>query len=130
SGQRRRQHMHRIGLITLGVALLLGQPAAAADGKAPPACSGTNMLDELQGTEVHARILAGAGAQENADALLWKIEQGDKPASYLFGTVHLTDERLSAHSPVLKAAFAGSRRLVLELDDMSSGNFMKAFVRL
>jgi uncharacterized protein len=118
-----------IALLALGLALLLGQPATASDQQAPPSCRGTNMLDEMQGTEPHARILAAAAAAENSSALLWRIERGDKPASYLFGTVHLTDDRVSDHSSTLKAALAGSRRLVLEIDDLSPGSFMKAFVR-
>jgi uncharacterized protein len=119
----------RIGLLCC-LALtcaLLARPALASEG--PPTCGGANMLDELQGTEAHARIVSRAEAHENADALLWKIEQAGKPLSYLFGTVHLTDARLIAHSPTLKAALAGARRLVLELDDLSPDAFMRTFVR-
>ena len=77
------------------------------------------MLEELKGTDAHARILAVAAATENADAILWKIEHGGRPPSYLFGTMHLTDERITKHSPAVQAALGSARRLVLEIDDFS-----------
>ena len=53
------------------------------------------------------RIMAEAAATKNAGAILWKIEKEGRPASYLFGTVHLTDERVTTLSPAVKA---GARR--------------------
>lgn len=121
--------MRFIQIIALGLAVVLAQPAHATDGGTPPTCRGSNMLVEMQGSDAHARILSAAAEVENTEALLWKIEHAGKPVSYLFGTVHLTDDRVVPQSPAWKAALAGSRRLVLELDDMSSANFMRAFVR-
>ena len=118
-----------IRLLALGLALLLGHPAFASDDPAAPSCRGLNILQEMQGSDAHERILAVATATENTEALLWKIEYGDRPPSYLFGTVHLTDERISDHSPTLLAALSGSRRLVLEIDDFSPDSFLKAFAR-
>jgi uncharacterized protein len=115
--------------IALGLALLVGHPALASDEPAAPSCRGLNMLDEMQGTDAYERIVAAASATENTEALLWKIEHGDRPPSYLFGTVHLTDERVGEHSPTLLAALGASRRLVLELDDFSPEGFLKAFAR-
>ena len=62
---------------------------------------------------------------ENANAILWKVEKAGVPSSHLFGTMHLTDERINALSPEVKQALAGARRLVLELDDISPAGFMK-----
>jgi uncharacterized protein YbaP (TraB family) len=108
---------------------LLGSPAFASDGLAAPSCRGLNMLEEMQGTDAHERILAAASATENTEALLWKVERADLLPSYLFGTVHLTDDRISQHSPAMLAALGASRRLVLELDDFSPDSFLKAFAR-
>jgi uncharacterized protein YbaP (TraB family) len=118
-----------IRFIALGATLLLGQPVLASDEPSPPSCRGANILEQMQGTDAYERILAIAAATENAETLLWKIERGDLPPSYLFGTVHLTDERLADHSPAAKTALSGSRRLVLEVDDLSADNFLKAFAR-
>jgi uncharacterized protein len=120
--------VHVIRLLALGLALLLGHPALASDEPAP-SCRGLNILEQMQGTDAHERILAVASATENTEALLWKIEQGDRPPSYLFGTVHLTDERITEHSPALLTALGGSRQLVLEIEDFSPDHFLKAFAR-
>ena len=117
--------MRCIRFIALGATLLLGQPVLASDEPSSPSCRGTNILEQMQGTDAYERILAIAAATENGEALLWKIEQGDRPPSYLFGTVHLTDERLADHSPAAKTALSGSRRLVLEVDDLSADNFLR-----
>lgn len=121
--------MRVIRLLALGLALLLGHPALASDEPAAPSCRGLNILQEMQGSDAHERILAAASATENTEALLWKIEQGDRPPSYLFGTVHLTDDRVTEHSPALLAALGAARRLVLEIDDFSPDSFLKAFAR-
>jgi uncharacterized protein len=123
-----------LGSLAFAGAVLLAQPALAQPvlaQRALPACTGSNLLDELQGTDAdaHARILATAAAQENAGALLWRIERDGTPASHLFGTVHLSDERLSEHSAAFKSALAGSRRLVLEIEDLSPNTFNKAFAK-
>lgn len=121
---RLESRLAHIRTILLSLALLVA-PAAGARAQLP-ACGGKNMLDELKGTPAHARILAQAAATENANALLWKIEKAGKPTSHLFGTMHLTDARINALSPALEAVLGGSRRLVLEIDDLSSENVMKA----
>jgi uncharacterized protein YbaP (TraB family) len=115
--------------VLLSIALLVGIHGASAH--AQPSCGGKNLLDELKGTEAHARILARAAATENAEAVLWRLERPGIPPSYLFGTMHLTDERINTLSPALKTALAGSRRLLLEVDadELSTAGFLKAFAR-
>jgi uncharacterized protein YbaP (TraB family) len=100
--------------------------AAAAHAQVP-ACTGKNVLDELRAGDppAHARVMAASAATENANAILWRIDKASAAPSYLFGTMHLTDERINALSPAVKSALAGARRLVLELDDLSPGSFMK-----
>src|ERR1700741_2839244 len=114
--------MHPLRTLLLGLALLAA-PAAEAQ---TPACRGKNVLDELQVSDqpVHARVMAAAAGTENAGAILWKIEKAGIAPSHLFGTMHLTDDRINDLSPAVKAALAGSSRLVLELEDVSPGGFM------
>src|SRR5215467_11819184 len=73
-------------------------PQAAADK-----CRGIDMLAETQAKdpETYAKIMSQAAATDNAGALLWKIERPGRAASYLFGTVHLTDERVTKLSPAV-----------------------------
>ena len=121
--------MAHIRTLLLTLALLAGHTAGAH--AQAPTCTGKNMLDELKGTDAaaHAKVMAAAAATENAAALLWKVERAGKAPSYLFGTMHLTDERVTTLSPAAKSALASARRLILEVDDLSPGNFIKAFAK-
>ncbi len=112
---------------SMAVILLLAGHAATVQAQVPT-CTGKNVLDELRESdqEAHARVAAVSSSTENAKAILWKIEKSDAPPSYLFGTMHLTDDRINALSPAVQAALASTRRLVLELEDISPDSFMKA----
>lgn len=132
--------------LALGAALLLLVPhcALAAPKKqqkpepAPVAtCRGADMMAELATSDpvLHARIMAEASATENASALLWKVEQpGSKaPPSHLFGTVHLTDERIAKLPPAARKALDRAATVVLEVADLSrqaSQNALSSAMRL
>lgn len=48
--------------------------------------------------------------------MLWKVEkQGAEKASYLFGTIHLSNERLTTLHPLAQAAFDNSNALYTEV---------------
>jgi uncharacterized protein len=111
------------------LAVLLVLVAHRGDALAQaPSCTGKNILHELRDTDAqaHARVVAASSSTENANAILWKIEKEGVPPSHLFGTMHLTDERINTLSRTVKAALADSRQLVLELEDLSPDSFMKA----
>jgi uncharacterized protein len=108
-----------IGRLLTGFALLAGYVASAS--AQAPTCTGKNILDELRTSDptVHSAIVAAADGTENANAIFWRVEKAGTAPSHLFGTVHLTDERVHRLSPAVQAALDGARRLVLELDDFS-----------
>lgn len=110
----------------LAAVLLVAQASAVL--AQPPSCTGKNVLHELRASDeaAHARVSAASSNTENANAILWKIEKEGAPPSHLFGTMHLTDDRINALSPAVTTALEGSRRLVLELEDLSPDSFMKA----
>ena len=88
------------------------------------ACRGRNVFDELKAEDAKTArdVRATADATPNARAVLWRIERADRPdrpASYLLGTMHLSDDRIVAMSPAIKAALSGVRRVVLEVEDLS-----------
>ena len=91
-------------------------PAAAAE-----TCRGNDMLAETEARnpQAYAAIMAAAAAAKNSDAILWKIEKDGRPASYLFGTVHLTDDRVTNLSPAVKDAIKASKTVALEVSDIS-----------
>ena len=100
----------------------LFQPCGAYAAEAgADKCRGTNMLAETQAKdpETYSRIMAQAAATENAGALLWKIERDGRPPSYLFGTVHLTDERVTKLSPAVEQALGQTKTIALEVSDVS-----------
>jgi uncharacterized protein YbaP (TraB family) len=60
-----------------------------AQAKTPEACRGAD-LTHVEG--LAAAEAARAGDLVNADGLLWRIEKPNLPPSYLFGTIHSTDD--------------------------------------
>ena len=110
--------MRRASLLAfLSVALLAPGITYAAPKKAPPpACKGRDILTEMKrkDPEGYAKVRAAADAIPNTKALLWRIEGKGQPASYLFGTIHSTDERVNKLSPAVLAAFGAANTVALE----------------
>jgi uncharacterized protein YbaP (TraB family) len=108
-----------IGRLLTGFALVAGYAVAAL--AQAPACTGKNILEELRTTDpaMHARIVAVAEGTENAKAIFWRVEKAGTAPSHLFGTIHLTDERVNRLSPAVKKELDNARRLLLEIDDPS-----------
>jgi uncharacterized protein YbaP (TraB family) len=105
------------------LALALAAPAHAEDAKPAPAtrCGGADMLAELQTTspDLYNQVMDQTKALSNTEAVLWKVEKDGLPTSYLFGTMHLSDPRLTTLSPKVKEAIRGSKRVALEVADLS-----------
>src|SRR5262245_56512716 len=95
----------------------LGQRPPPAPPAPPPACTGNNIIAEVEKTDPtgHARIMAAAKDRPNAKGLLWRIEKAGLAPSHLFGTIHLTDDRVNNLSPAVKEALAGAKRVALEV---------------
>ena len=77
-----------------------------------------------------------AGLKHPVKPMLWKVEGKDlKQESYLFGSIHLSDSRLTALHPAAQKAFDQSAALFTELDlSMASqmamvGTFMRKDVK-
>jgi uncharacterized protein len=111
--------------LVLAALLAVRLQASAADPADAVAvadkCRGVDMLAETQAKdpEIYAKIMAQAAATENSGPLLWKIERAGRPTSYLFGTVHLTDERVTKLSPAVEQALGQSKTVALEVSDVS-----------
>lgn len=104
-----------------GGALTSGAAPALAKKDEARACSGHDLMLELEEKDPTSfeKITAAAKTTENDGAVLWRIERDGKPASYLFGTVHLTDERVTRLSKAVKNAIESSRVVALEVADSS-----------
>lgn len=71
--------------------LLLGAAplATAAEGVPPPACGGR---DIAAGLDLTAARAARAADLTDGQGLLWRVERDGVAPSYLFGTIHSTDD--------------------------------------
>lgn len=59
--------------------------------------------------------LAMGAAYGEERGLLWKIEAADVPPSYLFGTIHTDDARVTGFSPELRQALQDSQVFIMEV---------------
>jgi hypothetical protein len=111
----------RLFLIALPIATIFAGPVAFAAGPKGDPCQGSDMLAETKATnpEVYNQIMSEAAATQNSGALLWKIERDGRPTSYLFGTVHLTDDRVTKLSPAVRSALKESKTVALEVADLT-----------
>ena len=103
--------------------------AAAQEGAA---CVGRDLIGDIRAADPKAfeRITADGNAIENAKGLLWKLEHPEYPnriPSYLFGTMHVSDDRLAKLSPAVENALSNSRRIALEVESTSSDRLQEAF---
>lgn len=85
-----------------------------------PACSGSDMLAELARQDPAAveKIERDAAATPNGKGLLWKLEKEGRPPSFLFGTMHMTDPRVTTLPPAAKAVYDASATVVIETTDV------------
>ena len=96
---------------------MLAESPPATTVRAVPACKGKDLLAALKQSEPdgYARIRKEAEAIANGKALLWRVEREGKAPSYLFGTIHVSDDRVNALSPAIKEALANVKRVALEI---------------
>lgn len=88
--------------------LAFGSHALAEDAGAPRPCVGRDLAE---GADLRQARLARADDLVDAEGLLWRVERDGLAPSYLFGTIHSTDERAVALAR--KAAeFVGAAKVV------------------
>lgn len=104
-------------LASLLTVAVLGTGALAAE---EAQCRGGDLMVELgrEAPELAAKVEADAARTPNGEGLLWKIEKDGAPASYLFGTMHVTDPRVLALPAAAQAAFDAAETIVIETTDV------------
>lgn len=70
-----------------------------------------------------------ATAQRFDQGLLWRIEGGGAPASHVFGTIHLSDKRVTQLPPAVTRALGDARSLSIEIG-FDSSNIMALASRM
>ena len=95
---------------TLAAALLFCfsalPPAAAA-----PACIGADVVAEMRAGDVAAyrRLVDEGDGEINGTGKFWRLEKAGLAPSFLFGTMHATDDRATALPPQLRRAYRALR---------------------
>lgn len=99
-------------LLTVGLALGTGKARAAETAK----CGGTSLVHKLAKSDPQKLAIARAKASgtRNGSGLLWKVDKAGSAPSYLFGTMHVTDPRVTRLPKAAQAAFDAAGTVVIE----------------
>lgn len=83
-------------------------------------CNGRNMIEELRREDpaALADLRAQAAKIINSQGVLWRIEKEGLDPSFLLGTMHLTDSRVTELNAAARQAFNASNRIVIETTDI------------
>ncbi|TGP21993.1 MULTISPECIES: TraB/GumN family protein [unclassified Mesorhizobium] len=96
------------------VLLLAGRAHAEA-----AACAGSDLLASLAKTDPAAfkKVETEAAAVPNGKVLLWKLEKPGERPSFLFGTMHITDQRVTTLPAAAQQAYDGADTVIIETTD-------------
>ncbi len=99
---------------------------------AAPRCTGRDILADIreQQPAEWAKIRAAADATLNSHHIFWRVEGPKGPPSYLFGTIHLSDDRINALPVGVQLALGGASKVVLEVADLSPKALAAAFAKV
>lgn len=109
--------IHTLAALSLLIILAFITPASAAEDLS---CGGHDVLAELQdgNPEAYAAIKKSAEEIPNSDSIFWKIEKDGIPASYLLGTMHMSDPRVLDLPKGAQNAFGTADTLIIESDEI------------
>ncbi len=109
-----------LNMLFFAVFLLVTALATLQARAETPVCDGHDMMAELSADhpDLVAEMRKEAAETPNGKGLLWKIEKDGRPASWLFGTMHMTDPRVTKLPPKAQEAFDASDTLVIETTDV------------
>ncbi|WP_192246386.1 TraB/GumN family protein [Mesorhizobium silamurunense] len=98
----------------LVVVLLAGRAHAEA-----AACGGSDLLASLSKSDPAAfkKVETEAAAVPNGKGLLWKLEKPGERPSFLFGTMHITDQRVITLPAMAQRAYDGADTVIIETTD-------------
>jgi len=118
-----RRFFSFISLIPLILLVVFSSPAFALDDV--PLCKGRNLLEQVRNEqkEDYATIKKLADKQINSNAIFWRISDRQTAPSYLFGTVHSTDPRVTSLAPQVETALRGASSVAVEIAKLEQNNF-------
>ena len=110
--------IHVLVALSFLVVLATLSPAHAQE---PPVCGGADLLAKYEKEDPagFARLRAEADAVPNGKGIFWKIEKDGQPASWLLGTMHVTDPRVLAMPEAARTAYAEAATVIVESDEIA-----------
>jgi uncharacterized protein YbaP (TraB family) len=92
-------------------------------GRAAPstACSGEDLVAKMQREEPdrYRKMLDHFATIANGEGIFWKLEKPGVAPSYLFGTAHVTDDRVLDRLNEVEPILGKARALLVEIADLS-----------
>lgn len=118
--------------VAAGLFAALLQPSFALAQAQAPRCVGQDIAPELKERQPAewARITQAADRTVNARAIFWRIDGPKGPPSHLFGTIHLTDDRINALPVAVQLALGSAKKVALEVADLSPQSLGAAIGRV
>ncbi|HEY4191650.1 MAG TPA: TraB/GumN family protein [Mesorhizobium sp.] len=105
--------------------LLFAAGKARAD---TPVCVGADLTVNLQKDDpaAYRKIVDEAAATPNGKGLLWKLEKPGQEPSYLFGTMHMTDPRVTTLPASAQKALEAAGTVIIETTEVLDQKKMMA----
>ncbi|MFT3988278.1 TraB/GumN family protein [Aestuariivirga sp.] len=112
--------------VLLLLCLCLAHPALAE----PTLCHGNDLAAKMQAEDpkTYADAEAEARAIPNGEAIFWKIEKQGIEPSYLLGSAHVTDPRVTDMPPGAEEKLASASVVALELAELVDKQKMAAAI--
>ncbi|MEZ5773807.1 MAG: TraB/GumN family protein [Hyphomicrobiaceae bacterium] len=121
SGPRHGRRPLLPGLALVLVLALLAPAPLAADETGAGSCGGHDLLAVMatEKPELHAKVMAEAAGVANQDAVFWRVERDGLAPSWLLGTIHIGDPRVTDLAPETRAGLDEARIVAIEIGDAS-----------
>lgn len=117
-----------VAFLTSLIAAIFVASATMANASADNSCQGENLLEKLadENPERYAAVLKSAAATAYGDSILFEISKLGVAPSYLFGTMHLTDPRVTDLPPKAAEALNGAQTVAIEATGILDETAMQA----
>ncbi len=107
-------------LVVTAFMIIVMITANSARAQDLPVCTGVNLLEQMRTEDAAAyeAVLAEAAGTRFADALLYRVEKPGAAPSFLFGTMHMTDPRVTTLPASAQAAFDEATVVAIETTEI------------
>ncbi|MBL4727326.1 MAG: TraB/GumN family protein [Rhizobiaceae bacterium] len=79
-------------------------------------CGGINLVEKMRSEEPkkYSELVSDAAKITNGSSIFWKIEKDGAEPSYLLGTMHVSDPKVTTLSPAAQTALNSSKTIIVE----------------